>query len=60
MKTAVTTIVVWALLGCSGMPPKPPKCVGEFRPINQSVQLGATGEQSVANLCTGGTHGNQG
>lgn len=59
MKSAVTTLMLWALVGCSGMPPKPPKCIGEFRPINQASQH-AKADQ-VATLCTlGGEHGIRG
>lgn len=55
MKFAVTTLLLLAIAGCSGMPPKPPKCVGEFRPINP-VSQDAKADQ-VANLCThGGEH----
>jgi hypothetical protein len=61
MKTAVTTLALWALVGCSGVPPKPPKCIGEFRPINQVSQQAANAEKGDTNLCAlGGEHGNHG
>lgn len=61
MKATVTTLVLWALVGCSGTPPKPPKCIGEFRPINQVSQQAAMADNGGTNLCAlGGEHGNQG
>lgn len=46
-----------SLGGCSVFPPKPPKCKGEFQPVNiQQYEAGArslTGEESVL-LCEKG------
>lgn len=50
--------VLGLLAGCVGSPPPPPKCEGEFQPVNiQQMEQGAQAmsrEDSIA-LCQGGT-----
>jgi hypothetical protein len=48
------------LAGCAGSPPKPPKCEGEFQPVNiQQLQQGAqamTRKQSLILCQKGGSY----
>lgn len=55
MRFVTLLAMVCALAGCAMSPPPPPKCAGEFRPINiqQKGVSTLSHEQSVA-LCLGG------
>jgi len=51
--------VLCLMAGCSTLPPKPPECKGEFRPINIVEQKGASfnGTGKVVRCEDGGKHG---
>lgn len=57
MRLVSLCVLVAALAGCAFSPPKPPKCEGEFRPLNIQRQGASTlnGNASLA-LCEGGSH----
>jgi hypothetical protein len=61
-------IALWALAclfvmgvvaGCGVIPPKPPECKGEFRPVNVVEQKGASfdGTGRIVRCEDGGKHG---
>lgn len=39
MRYAIGAMTVYLLAGCSGVPPKPPTFTGDYRPVNQPVQV---------------------
>lgn len=58
MRLVSLLALVCTLAACSFSPPKPPKCEGEFRPINiQQQGASAMSEKDSLALCSkGGSH----
>lgn len=62
MRLVSLLALLCALAGCSFVPPKPPKCEGEFRPINieQQGASAMTAKDSLALCSKGGAYVVQG
>lgn len=39
MRSVISILALIVVAGCSGVPPKPPLPVGDYRPINKPVEM---------------------